>query len=455
MLAIEIIRTKRDGHVLTDPQIDAFVTGLVDESWSEGQIAALAMAILLRGMTRDECVALTRAMTRSGAVLSWQHAALPGPVLDKHSTGGVGDKVSLILAPLVAACGGVVPMISGRGLGHTGGTLDKLQALPGYTIEPTPARLLAVLREAGCAIVGASAQLAPADRRLYAVRDVTATVEAVPLITASILSKKLAAGLQALVLDVKVGNGAFCADLPAARELAASLVEVACGAGLPTTALLTDMNQVLGATVGHALEVQEAIEALTGAAREPRLLEVTLALTAQLLRMGGLAATLSEARAAAQAALASGRAAVCFAKMVAGLGGPADVLASGGAHLPVAPVRRALAAPRAGVVQAMDARAIGLALIALGGGRRHATDRVDPRVGFSAVTPIGTRVMVGQPLLQVHAASPADADAALAAVGAAFTISDATAPPRDTPLVWDAVAGRMLDSEQTARAGPG
>jgi thymidine phosphorylase len=430
MLATEIIRTKRDGHALTDRQIDAFVTGLVDGSWSEGQVAALAMAILLRGMTRTECVALTQAMTHSGTMLTWHAAGLPGPVLDKHSTGGVGDKVSLVLAPIVAACGGVVPMLSGRGLGHTGGTLDKLQALPGYTIEPAHDRLLAVLRSAGCAIIGASAQLAPADRRLYAVRDVTATVEAVPLITASILSKKLAAGLQALVLDVKVGNGAFCTDLPAARELADSLVQVACDAGLPTLALLTDMNQVLGTTVGNALEVGEAIAVLTGAAGEPRLLEVTLALAARLLHAGGLAATVPAAHAAAAAALRSGRAAACFAKMVAGLGGPADVLAPGGAALPAAPVRRTLAAPRAGVLQAMDTRAIGLALIALGGGRRRAADRIDPRVGFSAVAPLGTRVAIGQPLLEVHAASDADAAAALAAVGAALTIGDAAPPDR-------------------------
>ena len=265
MLPAEVIRTKRDGGALGAAQIQAFVQGLVDGSWSEGQAAALAMAIVLRGMDRAECVALTLAMTQSGRVLHWGDAGLRGPVVDKHSTGGVGDKVSLVLAPMVAACGGVVPMVSGRALSHTGGTLDKLAALPGYQTQPDHPRLLAVLRSAGCAIVGASDDIAPADRRLYAIRDVTATVESVPLITASILSKKLAAGLGHLVMDVKLGNGAFMADLGAARTLARSLVDVATGAGLPCRALITDMNQVLGRTAGNALEVQESIAFLTGA----------------------------------------------------------------------------------------------------------------------------------------------------------------------------------------------
>ncbi|MBI3369154.1 MAG: thymidine phosphorylase, partial [Burkholderiales bacterium] len=243
-LPAETIRAKRDGRALTNEQIEDFAIGLVDGHWSEGQAAALAMAVFLNGMTRAECVALTRAMTHSGEVLRWPDAN--GPVLDKHSTGGVGDKVSLMLAPIVAACGGVVPMISGRGLGHSGGTLDKLEALPGYVVEPSRERMLAVLRDCGCAIVGAGAALAPADKRLYAIRDVTATVESVPLITASILSKKLAAGLQGLVLDVKLGNGAFMARPEEAKALASNLVDVAADAGLPTVALITDMNQVLG-----------------------------------------------------------------------------------------------------------------------------------------------------------------------------------------------------------------
>ncbi len=259
MLAQEIIRCKRDGHRLQRPHIDAFVRGLVDGSWSEGQAAAMAMAMFLQGMTNQETIDLTQAMTRSGLMMDWTGADLPGPILDKHSTGGVGDKVSLMLAPIVAACGGFVPMISGRGLGHTGGTLDKLASIPGYQSTPDTQRLRRALKSAGCVIMGQTAELAPADRRLYAIRDVTATVESVALITASILSKKLAAGLQALVMDVKTGNGAFAASFAMADELASSLVQVANGAGLPTRAWITDMNQVLGDTCGNAVEVSEAL----------------------------------------------------------------------------------------------------------------------------------------------------------------------------------------------------
>ncbi|MDC6168792.1 thymidine phosphorylase [Paucibacter sp. XJ19-41] len=324
MLAQEIIRSKRDGAALSEAQIQAFVRGLVDGSWSEGQVAALGMAVFLRGMGRDECVALTRAMMYSGRVLSWPD--MPGPVLDKHSSGGVGDKVSLMLAPLVAACGGYVPMIAGRGLGHTGGTVDKLEAIPGYTTTPAPAEFDRIVRSLGCAIIGQTADLAPADKRFYATRDVTATVESVPLITASILSKKLAAGLQGLAMDVKWGNGAF-ADSPAmAQQLAQSIVEVANGAGMKTRALITDMNQVLGSEVGNALEIHETIAYLKGEPREPRLHEVTLALAAEMLLLGGLAGDEAQARAKLQRALDSGAAAEKFAAMVAALGGPADLL---------------------------------------------------------------------------------------------------------------------------------
>ncbi len=428
MLPQDVIRTKRDGGALNAAQVDAFVRGLVDDTWSEGQAAALAMAIVLRGMDRDECVALTRAMTHSGEVLDWRGAGLPGPVLDKHSTGGVGDKVSLMLAPLAAACGAVVPMVSGRGLGHTGGTLDKLASLAGYDIAPAPARLLQVLRDAGCAIVGASARLAPADRRLYAIRDVTATVESVPLITASILSKKLAAGLQGLVMDVKVGNGAFCADLPTARALATSLVEVARGAGLPTVALITDMNQVLGDTAGNALEMREAIDFLAGTRREPRLLALTDALVVRLLRLGGLAGDETSARARVRRALDSGAAAERFARMVAALGGPVDVFAAGVLDRHAAPVQRVVPAPRAGVIAGLDTRAVGMAVVELGGGRRRATDPVDLRVGFSDVLPPGVRVAAGEGIARVHAADTAAADAAIAAYTAALSWDEAAAP---------------------------
>lgn len=437
MLPAEVIRAKRDGRALDEAQIDAFVRGLVDGSWGEGQVGALAMAILLQGMGPAECAMLTRAMTHSGQVLDWSDAGFEAPLLDKHSTGGVGDNISLMLAPLVAACGGVVPMISGRGLGHTGGTLDKLEALPGYGIAPDRARLLAVLKHAGCAIVGASAQVAPADKRLYAIRDVTATVESVPLITASILSKKLAAGLQGLVMDVKVGNGAFCASLDEARTLARSLVDVAVAAGLPTEALLTDMNQVLGSTAGNALEVREAIAFLGGSSREPRLLDCTLQLAGRLLRLGGLAASVDEGIASARRALEDGRAAERFARMVAGLGGPADVFAD--AKLPAAPVQRVLEAPREGFIMKMDTRAIGLAVLSLGAGRRLASDPVDPRVGIADVRTLGSKLSKGEPLLTVHAASEADADAAAAELLAAIELSDQ--PPSVPPVVVERVAG--------------
>jgi len=439
----EIIRTKRDGGALDAAQIEAFVNGLAGPGgarWSEGQVAALAMAVLLKGMMRDECVALTQAMTHSGAVLDWSHAALHGPIVDKHSTGGVGDKVSLMLAPIVAACGGVVPMVSGRGLGHTGGTLDKMQSLAGYNVKPGRALLTRVLRDAGCAIVGASARVAPADRRLYAIRDVTATVESVPLITASILSKKLAAGLDALVMDVKVGNGAFCTSMAQARALADNLIEVAAGAGLATRALITDMDQVLGHSAGNGLEMREAIDFLTGRDQEPRLLEVTLALAAQMLSLAGLAPDLAEARRCARAALSGGAAAERFGRMVAGLGGPKNVLSTRFAGLPKAPVVLDVPSARAGYVGAMDTRSIGLAVIALGGGRMRASEAIDSRVGFSQLRATGTPVQRDEPLARVHAR---DRNAALAArdrLLAALTIG--SEPPPPSPVVrWSSATG--------------
>ena len=313
----EIIRKKRDGGALSASEIAEFIEGLASGRISEGQVAAFAMAVFFNGMSREETVALTRAMTGSGSRLTWRD--LDGPVLDKHSTGGIGDKVSLVLAPVVAACGAYVPMISGRGLGHTGGTLDKLDSIPGYATQPDLERLRAAVRTAGCAIIGQTDDLAPADRRLYAIRDVTATVESIPLIVASILSKKLAAGLDALVMDVKAGSGAFLPSFEATRELARTLVEVANGAGLRCSALLTDMSQCLGRTAGNALEVREAIDVLTGQAVHSRLREVTLALAAELLVLGGLAEDKAGAAGAAARALDSGAAAERFARMVAAL----------------------------------------------------------------------------------------------------------------------------------------
>ncbi len=424
MTPAEIIRAKRDGRALGDAQIDAFVRGLVDRTWSEGQVAALAMAVLLKGMTHAETATLTRAMTHSGTVLDWSGADLGGPIIDKHSTGGVGDKVSLMLAPIVAACGGVVPMISGRGLGHTGGTLDKMQSLAGYDVMPSRTLLTRVLREAGCAIIGASARVAPADRRLYGIRDVTGTVESTPLITASILSKKLAAGLQFLVMDVKAGNGAFCATTDAARELAQSIVQVAAGAGLPTRALVTDMNQVLGRTAGNALEVQEAIDFLTGRGpREPRLEAVTLALCGEMLALSGLCADARAGEAQARRALDSGAAADRFARMVAALGGPRNVLSARSAGLPKARFTQPLPSSMDGVIAATDTREIGLAIVALGGGRRMASDAVDPRVGLSHILPVGTRVSAGEPLLHVHARCRESAQAAVARIAQAIRLA--------------------------------
>jgi thymidine phosphorylase len=394
------------------------------------------MAVFFRGMTTAERAALTQAMTRSGEVLNW---SLPGPVLDKHSTGGVGDKVSLMLAPIVAACGGFVPMIAGRGLGHTGGTLDKLDSIPGYDARPATPRFQEVVAEVGCAIVGQTDTLAPADRRLYAIRDVTATVESIPLLTTSILSKKLAAGLDALVMDVKVGSGAFLPEPAAAQELARSLVETARTAGLPTTALLTDMNAVLGTTAGNALEVIEAVEYLTGKHRDSRLHLVTMALAGQMLLMGRLALDSSVALTRAEGTLASGSAAERFGRMVAALGGPADFVDAPTRYLPVADTVVAAAPANAGYVTAIDVRRVGLAVVALGGGRSSPEDRVDPAVGLSQIARIGDQVGPDRPLAIIHARSPGAAESAHQALLAAFRIG--AAPPAPAPVVLSQVRG--------------
>jgi thymidine phosphorylase len=433
MLAQEIIRTKREGLALDEAQIQHFVRGLVDGSWSEGQVAALGMAVFLRGMNRTEAVALTRAMMHSGRVLAWPD--MPGPVLDKHSSGGVGDKISLMLAPLVAACGGYVPMIAGRGLGHTGGTVDKLEAIPGYSTTPAPEHFDRIVRQLGCAIIGQTGDLAPADKRFYATRDVTATVESVPLITASILSKKLAAGLQGLAMDIKCGNGAFAATPEFGQELARSIVEVAGGAGLKTRALITDMNQVLGWEVGNALEVQGAIEYLRGDRREARTHELTLALCAEMLVLGGLSPDTAAARLKLQAALDSGAAAERFGQMVTALGGPADLMDKPQAYLPKAPVVRAVPAPRAGRLSGMQTRDIGLIIVELGGGRRQPSDAIDMRVGFSEMRQLGDVLAAGEPLALVHAADEAAADRAAAQLQAAVSLSDASQPWQAGPLV--------------------
>jgi thymidine phosphorylase len=415
-LAQEVIRRKRDGNALSDDEIQWLVAGITDGSVSDAQVGALAMAIVINGMGAEERVALTGAMTRSGEVLKWD---VDRPVLDKHSTGGVGDKVSLLLAPIVAACGGAVPMISGRGLGHTGGTLDKLDSIPGYDTAPGRDRFAATVREAGCAIIGQTGDLAPADRRLYAIRDATGTVESIPLIVASILSKKLAAGLDALVMDVKVGSGAFLPEHDQARELAQTIIDVARGNGLATAALLTDMDRVMGRAAGNAVEVRESIDHLTGTGEpDARMLEVTLALCEQLLLLKGIDAD-------PRAALESGAAAEHFARMVAGLGGPADLLERPDDHLPRAPVTIEAHAERDGVVAGIDVRAVGLAIIDLGGGRRREDEAIDHAVGLTQIAAPGERVGPhGQPLALVHARDEDAAAHAADAIRAAFSVGD-------------------------------
>jgi thymidine phosphorylase len=445
MLPQEIIRKKRDGETLDRSEIAFMVDGLTHGTVTEGQVAALAMAIFFRGMDHAESVALTEAMRDSGTVLDW--AGLDGPVLDKHSTGGIGDNVSLMLAPAVAACGAFVPMISGRGLGHTGGTLDKLDSIPGYRTNPDLPRFRSVVEEVGCAIIGQTADLAPADRRLYAIRDVTATVESVPLITASILSKKLAAGLDGLILDVKTGSGAFMAALDDSRALAEGLVSVANGAGLRTAALITDMNEPLASAAGNAVEVMNAVDFLTGRHRDRRLEAVTVALGAELLALGGLAGDATEGRGLIEAAFASGRAAEIFGRMVTALGGPSDFMDSPATHLRLAPVSRPVPPERPGIVQSVDARAIGIAVVELGGGRAHADDRIDHGVGFTGLAAIGARVGGGDaPLGLVHARTEAHAERAVAALRAAYRVGD-TAPPERPVVVarvgWSA-GGRPL-----------
>jgi thymidine phosphorylase len=424
MLPQELIRAKRDGKPLKAQDIEAFAQGIADNSISEGQIAAFAMAVFFNGMRREECVALTCAMRDSGTVMDWQKAGIDRPVLDKHSTGGVGDNVSLMLGPMVAAAGGAVPMISGRGLGHTGGTLDKFEAIPGYQAIPDQQTFTRVVKDVGCAIIGQTAALAPADQRFYATRDVTATVESVPLITASILSKKLAEGLDGLVLDVKCGNGAFASDEKFARELATSLVDVANGAGVRTSAILTDMNEPLASAAGNAVEVVNAVRFLTGQARDLRLEYITLRLVAQMLVAGGLVANHSAGVKKAQEVLQSGAAAEVFAHMVSALGGPTDFVERYEKYLPAAPVVLPVPAPTSGRVWAIDARGVGLAVIGLGGGRIRADQKIDHAVGFTNLAPVCASVKVGDPLAMVHARSKDAAHMAIKALQETYTFGE-------------------------------
>ncbi len=399
MLPQEVIRAKRDGRALSTVEVQEFIKGLTSGRVSEGQVAAFAMAVFFKGMSAEEAVGLTLAMRDPGTVLKWD---LPGPVVDKHSTGGIGDNVSLMLAPMLAACGCFVPMISGRGLGHTGGTLDKLDAIPGYNTTPDNALFRKVVAEVGCAIIGQTADLAPADKRLYGIRDVTATVESVPLITASILSKKLAAGLQHLVMDVKCGSGAFMTKREDAVGLAKSLVSVANGAGLKTTALITDMNEPLASCAGNAVEVQNAVDYLTGKYRDRRLHQVTLELGAELLVGTGIAKDHGDGQARLSKSLSDGRAAERFEKMVSALGGPSDFLRAASKHLPQAKFKLQITKAGGNKIARVDTREIGLGVIELGGGRRVASDKINHAVGFTRLPGVGKVLGHDEPTLIVH-----------------------------------------------------
>lgn len=410
----EVILKKRNGEKLPKEDIARFIAGFAEGTVSHAQAAAFAMAVYFQDMSMDERVALTLAMRDSGTVLDWSD--LDGPVADKHSTGGVGDNVSLMLAPILAAIGIYVPMISGRGLGHTGGTLDKFDSIPGYQTQPDNALFRKAVQEAGCAIIGQTADLAPADKTLYAIRDVTGTVESISLITASILSKKLAAGLGTLVLDVKTGSGAFMPTLEASRDLAKSLVDVANGAGLKTGALITDMNQPLASAAGNGLEMRNAVEFLTGKHQDRSLREVTLALSAEIALMTGMAETSASARKKVEDALDSGKATEHFSKMVSVLGGPADFVERMDGHLQPAPIVRDVLAGGRGTIAEINTRGVGMAVVALGGGRATPTDTIDHRVGFDRLLGLGAEVEPNTPIARIHSAdeaSAADAEARL------------------------------------------
>ncbi len=417
----QIIARKRDGGVLTPTEIQSFVRGATDGSWADYQLSALLMAIFLRGMTAEETAGLTSAMMHSGIVADL--SSLRMPKADKHSTGGVGDKVSLHLAPMIAACGVAVPMISGRGLGHTGGTLDKLESIPGFLVNLSLGEYRTQLEKTGLALIGQTAELAPADKKLYALRDVTGTVESIPLICASILSKKLAEGIDVLVLDVKFGRGAFMADKTKARELAQALVAVATAMGKPTRAVLTAMEEPLGRTVGNALEVIESIDCLKGHGPADTM-EVTYALGEQMLLLTGVAKTKEVARAQLEASITRGTALEKFRAMVTGQGGDTRVVDEP-ARLPQARWKVPLMAARAGFVQSVDAMGVALAALRLGAGRAKAADPVDHAVGVSGLVKIGERVEAGAPLCVIHANDEAALAEAKAMLGKAITIGDA------------------------------
>ena len=435
MLFTDVIRRKRDGKSLSHQDIDFFVAGLADASIPAEQVSALAMAVCLNGMTFEETGRLTMGMSQSGTVLKWDSEKLGGPVVDKHSTGGVGDKVSFLLAPIVAACGGFVPMISGRGLGHTGGTTDKVESIPGYQSMPDFDFFRNVVATVGCAIIGQTDDLAPADKRFYAIRDVTSTVESIPLITASILSKKIAAGLDGLAMDVKVGSGAFMPTQERATELAHSIIGTAANAGLKTHAVLTDMNEVLGDTVGNALEIIESVRYLRNEHRESRLDEATMSLCAEMLLITGIESDREAALSKTDNAVTSGLAAEKFEQMVAAMGGPANFIAEFEQHLPKAPVVVVVFAESAGTLAEVDTMKTGNAIIELGGGRRMLGEALDLSVGLSNIAHIGDAVDAMRPLATIHAATEEQAETAAAMVRAACTVTDTSVNRK--PVILD------------------
>ncbi len=435
MRAVEIIRKKRDGGEWTPAEIASIVAGAVAGSgWTDYQLAALLMAVYFRGLTPRETADLTVAMTRSGECFDWSD--IPGPKVDKHSTGGVGDKLSLIVAPLAAACGVVVPMMSGRALGHTGGTLDKLEAIPGFRVTLETAEVRRILREIGMVMIGPSAAVAPADRKLYALRDVTATVESIPLITASILSKKLAEGISGLVLDVKCGRGAFMKTLAEARELARSLLSVGRASGLQIRALITAMDAPLGACVGNALEVREAVATLQGQGPSD-VTELSFALAAEMVFLAGRAADKPRARQQVQQALTSGDALERFRRCIAAQGGDPRILDDPG-RLPAAPRVAQVTAPRDGFVAVIEAERVGLAVVHLGGGRTRVEDAIDPAVGIVCRVRPGEQVRRGDVLLEIHYRTEESLAAARELLADAIVIGDT--PPPASPLVLEILA---------------
>ena len=418
----EFIRKKRDNKPLSKEEIEAFIQGVTDGSVANEHISAFAMAVFFNGMSLEEKTTLTLAMKNSGDTLTWE--GFDGPIVDKHSTGGVGDVVSLMLGPMLAACGAYVPMISGRGLGHTGGTLDKFESIPGYNVLPDNARFKQVVKECGVAIIGQTASLAPADKRIYTIRDVTATVESVPMISASILSKKLAEGLDTLIMDVKVGSGAFMPTYALSKELAASIVEIAHHAGVKTKAVLTDMNQSLAYNAGNGLEVHEAVEYLMNSRKNPRLHAVNMALCIPALTETGLAKDETDAAQKLEDALSSGKALEIFGRMVTMLGGPADFCERYEHYLPKAPLIQPIYAPDSGIIESMDTIAIGMSVVGLGGGRIRPSDSIDHSVGLENIIDLGTTVDTQTPLCTIHAKDQASWKEAKRRVLAAISIGE-------------------------------